>query len=84
MSGEAPPVCSPESSSKAKMGLAHVGSSSAEDDLEVLLDMMDAPLEQHLGCLGKVLQHREVLVLLPSGLLRARNSDALGQIQPRA
>lgn len=35
---------------------AHVGSSSAEDDLEVLLDMMDAPKEQQLGCLGKGLQ----------------------------
>lgn len=33
---------------------AHVGSSFAEADLEVLLDTMDAPKEQQLGCLGKV------------------------------
>lgn len=46
---------------------AHVGSSFAEDALEVLLDMMDAPKEQQLGCLWKVLQHsRGELVLLPS------------------
>lgn len=38
---------------------AHVGSSFAEGDLEVLLDMMDAPKEQQLGCSGKVLQHSE-------------------------
>lgn len=38
---------------------AHVGGSFAEDDLEVLLDMMDAPREQQLGCLGKVLQHSQ-------------------------
>lgn len=42
------------------MGLgAHVGSSFAEDDLEVLLDMMDAPKKQQLGCLRKVLQHSQ-------------------------
>lgn len=46
---------------------ALVGSSFAEDDLEVLLDMVDAPKEQQLGCPWKVLQHSwRVFVLLPS------------------
>lgn len=56
MSGEAPPVCSPERRTPRQRWVwgAHVGSSFAEDDPEVLLDTMDAPKEQQLGCLGKV------------------------------